>query len=241
MEEVGSDTDLLPQAKECQFSYFLDLALEIRLDIYELLLPRTIKVYEDDCRWLAGENPSILRTCKQIHQEASPILYGRNTFGIRKRHDGYRIASLSNSMQSEYPDWNFQGASNVLFESLNPEDTAMIKSVIFYIPLSDRSVYKLSRCEVDMIKFSLETFQGVLHQMLLLESLQIRITHRKERMGHGFCENDMKWYQLQERATELLARFESLKEVTFYAVRFTSNFIIILVCYSEDRRTPLNM
>lgn len=229
MEEAGPDSGLLPQAKECQFSHFLDLPLEIRLDIYELLLPHTNQVHEDDYRWVAGANPSILQTCKQIHQEASPRLYSSNTFCIRKQRDDYKIASLSNPQQADYPDWNFQGASNVLFESLNSEDIAMIESVVFGIPLSDKSVYRLSECEVDMIKFSLEAFRGVLGRMSHLQGLKVRITHRKERMGGVFCENDVKLYQLQQRATELLARFESLRGVIFYMVRCAFDSINIRV------------
>ena len=64
---------------------FLLLPLELRLHIYEYLFlcKWQIKPYRYH-RTRPGHSipPSILQTCKQIHQEASPILYSKNTFSI---------------------------------------------------------------------------------------------------------------------------------------------------------------
>ena len=66
-------------------STFLLLPLELRLQIYEciFLCKKQIKVHSyRKPRAERSIPPSILRTCKQIHQEASPILYSKNTFSI---------------------------------------------------------------------------------------------------------------------------------------------------------------
>ncbi|KAF8849458.1 hypothetical protein BDZ45DRAFT_772495 [Acephala macrosclerotiorum] len=70
-------------------SAFLDkLPLEIRLDIYELLLTSSILSKPESIANSWGSDikyelsPSILRVCKQIHAEAQPVLYGSNTFYI---------------------------------------------------------------------------------------------------------------------------------------------------------------
>ena len=68
-----------------QRSTFLLLPLELRLDIYEYLFlcKKEIHPYCSDIpRAERSISPSILRTCKQIRQEASPILYSKNAFSI---------------------------------------------------------------------------------------------------------------------------------------------------------------
>lgn len=62
---------------------FLSLPLEARLRIYKYLLVCKPQVITH-CRPATEYpiTPSILRTCKQIHNEASSILYMKNTFLI---------------------------------------------------------------------------------------------------------------------------------------------------------------
>ena len=64
------------------------LPMELRHEIYrELLLAKNDQALH--CQWRAfvfekaNIHPAILRTCKQIHAEASEILYGDNTFIYR--------------------------------------------------------------------------------------------------------------------------------------------------------------
>jgi len=60
---------------------FLSLPLKARLRTYEYVLvsePQVILYYKPAAD--PPITPSILRTCKQIHSEASPILYSKNTF-----------------------------------------------------------------------------------------------------------------------------------------------------------------
>ena len=62
---------------------FLSLPLKARLRIYEFIFivkPQVIPY----CKPPAHHpiTPAILRTCKQIHNEASPVLYSKNTFLI---------------------------------------------------------------------------------------------------------------------------------------------------------------
>lgn len=58
--------------------HFLSLPLEARLYIYKNILicqPQVVTHWRP-----VGINASILRTCKQVHSEASPILYSENSF-----------------------------------------------------------------------------------------------------------------------------------------------------------------
>ncbi len=60
---------------------FLSLPLKARLRIYEYVLVSEPQVIPH-CKLAADPliTPSVLRTCKQIHSEASPILHSKNTF-----------------------------------------------------------------------------------------------------------------------------------------------------------------
>ena len=70
----------MPQKSKVQF---LALPLEVRLRIYHFALVRDPQIIPH-CRPAANPpvTPSILRTCKQIHSEASPVLYSTNSFLI---------------------------------------------------------------------------------------------------------------------------------------------------------------
>ena len=62
---------------------FLLLPSELRLRIYEYIFlyePQLVPIFKPPAE--RSISPSILRTCKQIHQEASPILYSENTILI---------------------------------------------------------------------------------------------------------------------------------------------------------------
>ena len=68
-----------------QRSTFLLLPLELRLHIYEYLFLCKKEIHPYCSGIPRAERsipPSILRTCKQIRQEASPILYSKNAFSI---------------------------------------------------------------------------------------------------------------------------------------------------------------
>jgi hypothetical protein len=70
---------------------FLQLATEIRLQVYRLVLPYSEYLTElenSDCpvRWHPGTCPSIISVSRQIHREATEILYRENTFAIYVRH-----------------------------------------------------------------------------------------------------------------------------------------------------------
>lgn len=70
---------------------FLQLASEIRLEIYKLVLPYSeyhTEFEKRDCpvQWHPGKSPSILFVNRQLHREATEILYRENIFAIYVRH-----------------------------------------------------------------------------------------------------------------------------------------------------------
>lgn len=68
---------------------FLLLPLELRLCIYEYIFPCESLTVPYDCHKPSVPS-SILRTCKQIHQEASPTLYLTVTFWIADPERAYK-------------------------------------------------------------------------------------------------------------------------------------------------------
>lgn len=87
---------------------FLDLSAELRNRIYSLAL-----ITNEDSITLCKDayvnrvdppkkhflSPKILASCKQIHQEATPILYGSNSIMIRQYTYRSHIASIGDSRQ----------------------------------------------------------------------------------------------------------------------------------------------
>ncbi|MCJ1450652.1 hypothetical protein MMC28_000985 [Mycoblastus sanguinarius] len=70
---------------------FIQLAAEIRLPIYKLVLPYSTycsKLHEHDSpiKWHYGKCPGILFVNRQIHREAAELLYSQNIFAIYVRH-----------------------------------------------------------------------------------------------------------------------------------------------------------
>ena len=68
--------------------YLLVLPAELRLKIYEAVLAPigTIKLMSTRSKRFATEPilaPALLRTCRQIHSEAEPILYGENSICLK--------------------------------------------------------------------------------------------------------------------------------------------------------------
>ena len=72
-------------------SGFLSLALELRLQVYRYIIPKSVKLPPERIRrgidhfWHRG-NISILRVNKQIHDEVVQILYGGSTFEFQVKH-----------------------------------------------------------------------------------------------------------------------------------------------------------
>ncbi|KAK8907330.1 hypothetical protein ACHAQE_004471 [Botrytis cinerea] len=103
------------------------LPVELRLKIYKLLLVNP-KLSEADTIGKAAEygkcvkfelTPAILRTCKAIHDEAEPILYGSNTF-IIECIGGYGPVGSLHVPQS--PLTRFTDPSFDNFEDTDSED-----------------------------------------------------------------------------------------------------------------------
>ena len=112
----------MPQQKSQ--ATFLLLPLELRLHIYEdifLCKSQIMPYLNHKPRAEHSIPPSILRTCKQIHREASPILYSKNTFSIK------------------YPQRTFKwllkigGANIKLLNTINIRVDPMVNAVDNYI------------------------------------------------------------------------------------------------------------
>jgi hypothetical protein len=72
---------------------FLDLPAEIRLLVYQELLffnykDFSLDHFDNERKSITPVLPAILRTCKDIHREATPVLYDDNEFSVGfKAHD----------------------------------------------------------------------------------------------------------------------------------------------------------
>lgn len=78
---------------------FLKLPAEIRLRIYERLLKaKRFIIFPQPPDYKARLHPAILRTCKTIHREAAPVLYGKNRFMIESVVSSWMINTKSRRM-----------------------------------------------------------------------------------------------------------------------------------------------
>ncbi len=141
--------------KTKQKSLLLDLPVEIRLQIYDLLLVSRFNRW-DNPSWSVGDTyqklimldfiqarqyrtmePAVLQTCKQIYLEAVPILYSRNVF--RFNHPdlmlrlmvqiGHTNKKLIQSLDIYVPPDADKGSWLNLLRIL-PEATTGLKSVV---------------------------------------------------------------------------------------------------------------
>lgn len=91
----------VPQSQTSKLN-FLDLTIEIRLKIYGevLVAPEPLSLIfnsspGDPAKLIAvredsdGFSPQILRVSKQIHHEATPLLYGNNQFHLSRLHEEF--------------------------------------------------------------------------------------------------------------------------------------------------------
>ncbi|CAG8978966.1 hypothetical protein HYALB_00012419 [Hymenoscyphus albidus] len=90
VDELGSFTQELGGLK-AEFR-FLTLPLEIRMMVYRLLLVSDEPIPDSSqlrCVEYAGIYPAILRTCRQVLNEAGTMLYAENvfTFGLEPEQD----------------------------------------------------------------------------------------------------------------------------------------------------------
>ena len=94
------------EAKENNKVTFLTLPVEIRLQIYDLLLvsrnsvtgeKRSLPMFKDP-----GDeprlHPAILQTCKQVHHEANSIVWSQNTFHHAALVEHYSIHFLGKEL-----------------------------------------------------------------------------------------------------------------------------------------------
>lgn len=146
-------TKALIQSK--QKSLLLDLPVEIRLKIYDLLLVSRFNRLDHPSGSVGNTNqklvmlgfiqarqyrtmePAILQTCKQIYLEAVPILYSRNVFRFNQpdlmlrliAQIGYTNTKLIQSLDIYVPP-NADKGSWLNLLGILPEATTGIKSVV---------------------------------------------------------------------------------------------------------------
>jgi hypothetical protein len=138
-----------------QKSLLLDLPVEIRLEIYDLLLVGRFNRW-DNPSWSVGNTyqklilldfiqarqyrtmePAVLQTCKQIYREAVPILYSRNVFRFNDPdlmlrlmvQIGYTNTKLIRSLDIYIPPRADKGSWLNLLHVL-PKATTGLKSIV---------------------------------------------------------------------------------------------------------------
>lgn len=121
---------------------FLSLPLEARLRIYKYLLICKSQVVTH-CRPATEHpiTPSILRTCKQIHNEASSVLYSKNTFLIAdpernlkwfKQIGRFNLKLLSNIRVFVDPVYSTTNFWYKLLDHLAREATGLLHTYIYW-------------------------------------------------------------------------------------------------------------
>lgn len=105
---------------------FLQLATEVRLQVYTLVLPWSEYLTElerDDCpvKWYPGKCPSIISVNRQIHREATEILYRENTFAIYVRHPRIPRLPMTESRADPESFMLFSSEKKTLAGSRNPK------------------------------------------------------------------------------------------------------------------------
>ncbi|KAK6516139.1 hypothetical protein TWF506_006049 [Arthrobotrys conoides] len=134
-------------------STFLNLPLEIRDQIYGYLVIFNISPVPDAPNhisyWVPFHKPFldllILRVNKQVHDEASTVLYSRNTFPIR-----LKIIGTDFCKPSEHSCPNFAVNYKTLWEDVNYHRTLDKDSVEYYTEVS-RGHYPLTKINQEQV------------------------------------------------------------------------------------------
>ena len=99
--ESGIDNAVIDAQTRCaapRHSRLLALPVEVRSQIIHLILPYSCPDEIYGYIWHFGST-SILRTCHQLHEEGTTVLYSSNTFQVRvapgEQSDGVRLASIT--------------------------------------------------------------------------------------------------------------------------------------------------
>ncbi|KAK5126704.1 hypothetical protein LTR85_009638 [Meristemomyces frigidus] len=96
------------QHRKASTSLFLEIPVELRLVVYELLLTTNEPI--DPCARCAyrgtackdGLQPQLLRACRQMHREARTVLYGQNVFllSLTTLYDHYSMSAWTRRMET---------------------------------------------------------------------------------------------------------------------------------------------
>ncbi|KAI7539565.1 hypothetical protein KC331_g9682 [Hortaea werneckii] len=113
-----------PRSQPSRKTGFLDLPAELRNEIYRLTFVAKGR-FALSRPTNFSRSAAFLRTCRQVHQEASGILYGENEFFFSRRSDRH-----GSFWQAEWSELGFKSIRKFL-KTIGPANTAMIRHLSF--------------------------------------------------------------------------------------------------------------
>lgn len=176
---------------------FMDLPAEVRNMIYRLLLVRDQTLGSEDIAHEIAElewaqfrgyhlQPAILRVCRQLHQEASAILNGENTFGIqiygREFQINSRYTSESDFEADSSDEWETR--VQIFFMNLQPDIGRGMSHFRRRIPSIDKFqrveiMIDTSNLDLKFLEFDTEKLcSSILCNMFALQHVSLRLLER---------------------------------------------------------------
>lgn len=119
-EDVHASEDLTSMRLNPKYASFLELEPELRNRIYrELLVTDTVVKFNPAPR--LSRTAALLRTCRQVHEEARGILYGENAFHLDRRAE-----TRGNYWDEEWKEIGYKDVRRFL-ESIGPDNIANMR------------------------------------------------------------------------------------------------------------------
>lgn len=114
-------TKLLQQSDSQIPFRLMDLPSEVRLRIYEYMLVDSSKQDISPSRGIETRRPSLLRTSRQVRNEAMPVFYGANRF---------RFALPHLELNHKCEQW-FAGQDKIWLDVIGPDNIKLLRRITF--------------------------------------------------------------------------------------------------------------
>lgn len=195
--------------REPQGANLFSLALETRHQIYSCLLPKNSQVEGRFIKWTLG-SMAFLRVNKQIHAEASALMWSKCHLGITIGYNGvHLIGEMQGKRKFLFPDE---------LQELGRRCCRWTRRVIIMVDLREfsRASFR-STCERDIASYH-------------TDPPEVTATH--------FYEDAIYWRERVDRVVDKLLLAEELISVQVFLIKYGRNDALLQqVCQSLDRLT----